>query len=75
MPEPVLSVGTLDIATFDEGRGAKLRMVRNTTVKKEVATYFALKGMTVDSFMAQGMTELGKLRAIARALRGDGESA
>lgn len=67
MPTPVLHVGTLDISAYDE-LGAKLRMVRNTTVKKEISTFFALKGMSVDTFSKEGLAELRKLRAIALAL-------
>ena len=32
MAEPVHKIGDLDLSTFDEGKGAKLRMIRNTTV-------------------------------------------
>jgi hypothetical protein len=65
MAEPVLNIGDLDISTYDEGRGAKLRMVRNTTVKKELATFFAIKGMTVDAFLQDGADYLDELRRIA----------
>ncbi|MGP9706658.1 hypothetical protein ACT3SQ_15145 [Brachybacterium sp. AOP42-C2-15] len=65
MSEPVLKIGDLDISTYDEGNGAKLRMVRNTTVKKELATFFALKGMTVEQFINDGPEHLETLRRIA----------
>ena len=65
MAEPVLAIGDLDIATFDEGRGAKLRMVRNTTVKKELATFFAIKGMTAATFITEGPAHVDTLRRIA----------
>jgi len=68
MEEPVLSIGDLDISSYDEGRGAKLRMVRNTTVKKELATFFAIKGMTVDAFLEDGAEHLDVLRSIATDL-------
>lgn len=68
MPEPVLRIGDLDISTYDEGRGAKLRMVRNTTVKKELATFFAIKGMTLDAFLEDGAEHLDELRKIATDL-------
>lgn len=71
MPSSVLSVGTLDISTYDDGRGAKLRMVRNTTVKKELSTFFALKGMSVEAFRQEGLSELQKLRSIALTLGHD----
>lgn len=65
MPEPVLKIGDLDISGYDEGRGAKLRMVRNTTVKKELSTFFAIKGMTLDDFVRDGAEYLETLRRIA----------
>lgn len=65
MPEPVLEIGSLDISTYDEGKGAKLRMVRNTTVKKELATFFALKGMTHEQFVQNGPDYLETLRRVA----------
>jgi hypothetical protein len=65
MAKPVLWIGDLDISTFDEGRGAKLRMVRNTTVKKELATFFAIKGMSAEAFTADGPAYLETLRRIA----------
>lgn len=71
MPSPVLSVGTLDISGYDDNRGAKLRMVRNTTVKKELATFFAIKGMSVETFNQEGLSEIRKLRSIALALGHD----
>ncbi len=54
MSEPILRIGSLDISSFDGGAGAKLRMVRNTTVKKELATFFAIRGMTLNEFEATG---------------------
>jgi hypothetical protein len=65
MPHPVLHIGDLDISGYDEGRGAKLRMVRNTTVKKELATFFAIKGMTLDDFVEDGQEYLETLRKVA----------
>lgn len=65
MAEPVLAIGDLDISSFDEGRGAKLRMVRNTTVKKELSTFFAIKGMTAESFVSDGPAHLEALIQIA----------
>lgn len=67
MSSPVLAIGDLDISSYDN-QGAKLRMVRNTTVKKELATYFALKGMTIEDFRENGLEELIKLRHIASVL-------
>lgn len=68
MPEPVLAIGSLDISAFDGGRGAKLRMVRNTTVKKEMATFFALKGMSAELFREDGQEALEDLRSLAETL-------
>ena len=65
MPEPVTHIGDLDISSFDDGGGAKLRMIRNTTVKKELATYFAIKGMTAEAFVSEGPALLDTLRRIA----------
>lgn len=65
MAEPVLRISDLDISSYDEGRGAKLRMVRNTTVKKELSTFFAIKGMTVEQFLQDGREHLDALRSIA----------
>lgn len=68
MEEPVLNIGTLDISTYDGGSGAKLRMVRNTTVKKELSTFFAIKGMTIEAFLKNGHEHLEELRIIAGEL-------
>lgn len=65
MSQPILRIGDLNIASFDEGKGAKLRMIRNTTVKKELATFFAIKGMTADEFVQDGSDYLRTLRTIA----------
>ena len=65
MANPVLMIGNLDISSFDEGRGAKLRMIRNTTVKKELATFFAIKGMTAETFISEGPVLLDTLRRVA----------
>ncbi|MDV7171956.1 hypothetical protein R4144_00805 [Gordonia amicalis] len=65
MPEPVTHIGNLDISTYDDGNGARLRMIRNTTVKKEVSTFFAIKGMDTASFGDDGPLLLSTLRDIA----------
>ncbi|MEE2524646.1 hypothetical protein [Pseudarthrobacter sp. J47] len=70
MPSPVLRIGTLDISEYDQ-QGAKLRMIRTTTAKKELSTYFALKGMPAEEFKNEGIFELQKLRQIALALGND----
>jgi hypothetical protein len=67
MPNPVFTVGTLDIVDM-EAQGASLRMVRNTTVKKELASFFALRGLDRHSFVQDGHARLEELRAIAVAL-------
>ncbi|WP_410789278.1 AAA family ATPase [Kribbella sp. C-35] len=73
MPEPVTHIRDLDISTFDDGQGAKLRMIRNTTVKKEIATFFAVRGETADNFSLVGGDSLAALREIASELgRRDG---
>lgn len=68
MSGPIHHIGSLDISGFDEGRGAKLRMVRNTTVKKELATFFAVRGLTLDEFHNSGAECLLTLRDIALEL-------
>lgn len=65
MPEPVTHIGDLDISSFDEGGGAKLRMIRNTTVKKELATFFAITGMSAEKFASEGPVLLETLKRIA----------
>jgi len=66
MEHPVLTIGPLDISSFDDGRGAKLRFIRNTTVKKELATFFALRGMTLRDFSdGRGASTLERLRDVA----------
>lgn len=65
MPEPVSHIGGLDISSFEDGGGAKLRMIRNTTVKKELATFFAITGMTAEAFLSEGPVLLDTLRRIA----------
>lgn len=70
MVKPVLSLGDLDISTYDGGAGAMLRMVRNTTVKKELSTFFGIKGMAADDFLVEGGESLLTLRQIALTLGG-----
>lgn len=70
MTSPVLDIGDLDISGYDDGRGAKLRMVRNTTVKKELATFFAVKGISTEEFVAEGGGMLSELMHIAENLAG-----
>lgn len=65
MPEPVTHIGNLDISSFDGGGGARLRMIRNTTVKKDLATFFAIKGMSAEAFITAGPLLLETLRQIA----------
>lgn len=71
MPEPVVKIGSLDISSFDEGLGAKLRFVRNTTVKKELATFFAIEGMSLRDFRQRGAEAVLQLRDIAAELGGN----
>ena len=68
MDSPALSIGDLDISGFDEGRGAMLRMIRNTTVKKELATFFAIKGLSESEFLQGGAEYVTSLKKIALAL-------
>jgi hypothetical protein len=68
MPRPVTTIGDLDISTFDQGRGALLQMVRNTTVKKDLATFFALRSFGKDSFLTDGPEFLNEVKGVAMAL-------
>ena len=70
MVSPVVNLGDLDISTYDGGAGAKLRMVRNTTVKKELSTFFAIKGMAASDFLKGGAAPLSTLKKIALTLGG-----
>jgi len=70
MSSPVLYIGDLDISSFDNGKGAMLRMVRNTTVKKELSTFFAIKGVSESDFLQNGSEFLESLKNIAADDRG-----
>lgn len=74
MGSPITSLGDLDISSFDAGAGAKLRMVRNTTVKKDLSTFFAIKGLTASEFLASGEAELRKLQRLAISLGTEGRT-
>lgn len=64
------SVGTLDVSTFadDNGTGAELRMARNTTVKKELSSFFFLRGVSVSTDDDDSVIPLAELHQIARGL-------
>lgn len=68
MEVPVHSIGPIDISGYDDGAGARLRMVRNTTVKKEVATFFAIRGFTQTEFAQSAGQVFQDLRSIANEL-------
>jgi len=65
MDSPVLRIGNIDLSSFDGGGGAKLRMVRNTTVKKDLATFFAIRGANEESFTERGAEWIRELHDIA----------
>lgn len=67
MPEPVLRLGELDISEY-EPSGAQLRMARNTTVKKELSTFFCIEGMGRGLFESRGDKRILDIRDIAAAL-------
>lgn len=71
MGEPILRIGDLDISGFQDGIGAELRMVRNTTVKKELATFFALTGMNKHDFDSRGYEVISTMRSLALRLGED----
>lgn len=68
MQTPVTRVGNVDISGFDGGLGAPLRLVRNTTVKKDVATFFAIRGFGRSDFLTGGVAALVDLRDLAARL-------
>lgn len=71
MHEPVHTVGLLDLTDLAP-EGLPLRVARNTTVKKDLATFFFICGMPADRFAAEAPAQVGNLRAIAVGLaRGD----
>lgn len=73
MPEPVTMIGNLDITTYNPEAaptppGAQLRMVRNTTIKKELSAFLGIRGLTAGLFDAEGGELLSSLRVIAERL-------
>lgn len=72
MPSPVLSIGSTDISDFDEA-GAQLKFVRNTTVKKEIATFFFIKGLEAHQFEEEGPEMIAGLQSAAFLLGQDSE--
>lgn len=68
MGSPVRSIGPIDISGYDDGAGARLRMIRNTTVKKEIATFFAIKGFAGAEFVQSAGQAFQDLRMIANQL-------
>lgn len=65
MPTPVHSVGDLDISSYGN---ARMRMARNTTVKKEIAAFIAIRGMGISTFLEEANTHLDTLRRIGERL-------
>jgi hypothetical protein len=68
MPAPLMRIGNIDLTGYkgpNGESGAALRMVRNTTAKKDIATFFAIRGVFRESFDAQ---QVGDLRTIALEL-------
>ena len=65
MESPVTTLSGLDISSYG---GVRLRMARNTTVKKEIATFFAIAGMGVEAFRTDIGSHLANLRLIAARL-------
>lgn len=67
MPQPIHQVGGLDISSF-RPEGAQLKVARNTTVKKDLASFFAVIGLPRETFVAEGNQHITALRAMAAAL-------
>lgn len=70
MPNPIRSVGSLDISGYGH-QGAQLRMARNTTAKKDIAAFFCIVGMNKEGFFRDGATHLSRLHLIASVLAED----
>lgn len=80
MTKPILSIGGLDISAYDQGAGAKLRHVRNTSAKKEIATFFFRHALPISELNAtkvedefgpassEGNYHLALIRRVAREL-------
>ncbi|MGB3909633.1 MAG: hypothetical protein WBL06_04090 [Pseudolysinimonas sp.] len=66
------AVGTLDVSGFadDKGDGAELRMARNTTVKKELSSFFFIRGASTRPTDDDSVVPLGELHRLARGLLG-----
>jgi hypothetical protein len=67
-PKRITKLGSLDISGYTGD--TEIRMARNTTVKKEIATFFAIKGMDRQEFLANGSSQLESLRKVAEKLGG-----
>lgn len=60
MKKPVLSIAGIDISTYDNSSGAKLRFVRNTTAKKDLACFFFLDSALDSEFNALSATNVAE---------------
>lgn len=67
-PEPVLEIGDLNVSGFNNANGIELRSVRNTTVKKELSTFFFLRGYNQGTFAEDGASDLKLLVDFAAKL-------
>lgn len=67
-PEPVLKIGDMDVSGFNGANGIELRSVRNTTVKKELSTFFFLRGYNQGTFAEDGASDLTLLVDFAAKL-------
>ena len=64
IPASVKFIGSLDISGYADG--PRLKFIRNTSAKRQIASYFAVVGMTREDFeTGSGVLHLRNFRAIA----------
>jgi hypothetical protein len=67
IPTTVKSIGSLDISGYEDG--PRLKFIRNTSAKRQIASHFALIGMTRQDFESgSGVLHLCNFRDIAAKL-------
>lgn len=66
IPTSVRTIGGLNISAYDGN--IRLNMIRNTSAKRQIATYFAITSLTRSDFEAQSNVQLKNFREIALRL-------
>jgi hypothetical protein len=74
MDPPRQHIGSIDIKEWADGAGAPLRAVRNTTLKKALSAFIAIRGMTRKAFLADGPQLLQQLCQLGVALATDDDA-